>query len=127
MAKLTSFMVIAVRANCPLIAGFLQWAGAGAFFSASRKTTPLHAALEKGNLGLTETLMRDLGASLYIPDAQNRSPKDMSNMTFALLDKLETVSSQICTSYFFNFSQTRFKKKYIVLCEGRELSLEGRL
>lgn len=89
MAKLTSFMVTAVRANCPLTAGFLQWAGAGAFFSASRKTTPLHAALEEGNLSLTETLIRDLGASLYIPDARDHFPKDISNMTPALLDKLE--------------------------------------
>ena len=59
MAKLASFMVMAVRASCPLIAGFLQWTGAGA-----KKTTPLHVALEDSNLSLTETLMRDLGASL---------------------------------------------------------------
>ena len=99
MTKLTSFMVVAVHANCPLVAGFLQWAGAGTFLNVPRKTTPLHAALEEGHLTLMETMIQNLGGSLYIPDAQNRLPKDMRNMTPALLMKLEKVSPQIYRSH----------------------------
>lgn len=87
--KLTSFMVIATRANCPLIASFLQRAGAWSYFNAAG-TTPLHAALKTGNLNLAETMVRNLGASLYIPDSEHSLPKDIiGKMDAAKLKKLE--------------------------------------
>lgn len=98
--KLTSHMMVAARANCPLIASFLQWAGAWSYFSAAG-TTPLHAALTAGNMTLAETMLRNLGASLYIPDSEQRLPKDIiKKMSLAKLKKLEEVSLSVSTHYF---------------------------
>lgn len=91
LGKLTSFMVTAVRANCPLIASFLHRAGAWSYFS-PEGTTPLHAALKAGNLTLAETMLRNLGASLYIPDCEHCYPKDIiKKMDISLLKELEEV------------------------------------
>lgn len=90
--KLTSYMVTAARANCPLTASFLQRAGAWSYFSVAG-TTPLHAALETGNMNLVEAMMRNLGASLYIPDSKDNLPRDIiEKMDVAKLKELEEVN-----------------------------------
>lgn len=92
LKKLTSFMVVAVRANCPLIASFLQRAGAWSYFNPTG-ITPLHTALKAGNLTLVETMLRNLGASLYTPDSEHIYPKDIiKKLDIAKLKKLEEVS-----------------------------------
>lgn len=84
-------MNAAARVNCPLTVSFLRWAGAWPFFSGFKGTTTLHTALRAGHLALVEIMVRDLGASLYIPDSTHCLPKDMKEMPADLLRKLELV------------------------------------
>jgi len=104
--KLTGFMSIGVRANCPLIVSFMRWAGAWPFFSGSKGTTPLHAALKAGHLALVEVMVQDLGASLYIPDSTHYLPKDMELMPADLLKRLELVSHPSPPTYVCVFVHT---------------------
>lgn len=92
MATLTTFMTIATRANCPLMVSFLRWAGAWPFFSVgSRGTTPLHAAIQGKHFSLVRAMVRDLGASLYIPDTRGCLPRDMEQLPSGLRTQLEEV------------------------------------
>ncbi|KAG0725312.1 Espin-like protein [Chionoecetes opilio] len=93
-ARLTNFMVVAAKANCPLVASFLRWAGAWPFCIGRNGTTPLHAALKAGHLALAEMMVRDLGASVYIPDATQGLPRDMKQMPPHLLKRLELMMYQ---------------------------------
>lgn len=92
MATLTTFMTAAARANCPLVVTFLRLAGAWPFFSVSSSgATPLHTAIRAGHVTLVEAMVRDLGASLYIPNTTGQFPRDMEQLSSDLCTQLEEV------------------------------------
>ncbi|XP_045136985.1 ankyrin-2-like isoform X2 [Portunus trituberculatus] len=71
---LSDLLAKASAANCPVTAAFLYSAGAWSFFSPVSGGSALHLALEAGHQDMAELLIKDLGASPYVPDSQNRLP-----------------------------------------------------
>ncbi|KAK8384402.1 hypothetical protein O3P69_009307 [Scylla paramamosain] len=114
-AKLTAFMVTAAQANCPLTVAFLRWAGAWPFFSRQRGTTVLHAALTAGHLHLVEVLVRDLGASLYIPDSSGCQPSHMHQMPPHLFTRLQMVM----------YRKERARLEVLAIQKGRQEQVEA--
>ncbi|KAK8733781.1 hypothetical protein OTU49_006476 [Cherax quadricarinatus] len=75
--ELTSLMVLAATNNCPLTVSFLRQAGGKSFLQDESGITPLHAALDANNWNLAKQMVKNMGASLYIPDCSGRLPVDM--------------------------------------------------
>ena len=86
--ELSRLLLEAVTANCPLTASFLTEAGASPFLSGPSGSTILHEVLSHQHHHLrearvrehvTETLVRHLGACLYLPDQRGRLPTRLMN------------------------------------------------
>ncbi|KAG0715246.1 hypothetical protein GWK47_001350 [Chionoecetes opilio] len=76
-SDLTSLLVAAARNNCPLTATFLKLCGGMSFKQDDQGTTPLHAALNASHMAMARMMVRDLGACLYVTDAQGNLPSDL--------------------------------------------------
>ncbi|KAK3892927.1 hypothetical protein Pcinc_003233 [Petrolisthes cinctipes] len=81
---LTPFLVEACRLGVTLTASFLVWSGASYDSSCIRSgQTALHAAFDASQLETASTLVRHLGANIYLHDSQGRLPLTLCPSEYA--------------------------------------------
>ncbi|CAL4067999.1 unnamed protein product, partial [Meganyctiphanes norvegica] len=80
-------MGTAANHNCTLSVFFLHQVGGRANHRTGLGLTPLHEALDAKVYDLATIMVKHLGASLYIPDCNNRLPTDL--MPVCMKQKLE--------------------------------------
>ncbi|KAK3886637.1 hypothetical protein Pcinc_009284 [Petrolisthes cinctipes] len=81
---LTPLLVEACQLGATLTASFLVWSGASYDSSCIRSgQTALHAAFDAGQLETASTLVRHLGANIYLHDSQGRLPLTLCPSEYA--------------------------------------------